>query len=32
MADMVKGLTLAAVNRSFVGSSPTIRPIEKAKV
>ena len=27
MADMVKGLTLAAVNRSFVGSSPTIRPI-----
>ena len=29
MADMVKGLTLAAVNRSFVGSSPTIRPIDK---
>ena len=32
MADMVKGLTLAAVNRSFVGSSPTIRPIKELEL
>ena len=29
MADMVKWLTQTAVNRSYMGSIPIIRPIEK---
>ena len=29
MADMVKWLTQTAVNRSYMGSIPIIRPIDK---